>query len=176
VPEPHGEAAARAKQLGVGTRRAASRVLTGHVPRSWFEAAPGEPSDELLWPVEGGRFGRGFGHTRKRRRGLQHDGLDIVAEVGTPVRAAASGLVVYSDNGVQGMGNLLMLAHPNGTTTLYAHLEAAYVFAGQQVERGQTIGELGTTGLSRGPHLHFEWRDRGRPRDPAPRIVGRPRP
>jgi murein DD-endopeptidase MepM/ murein hydrolase activator NlpD len=100
--------------------------------------------------------------------------VDIVAEPGTRVRAANDGLVAYSDNGVRGMGNLLILVHPDGATTFYAHLRAAYVFAGEKVRRGEVIGEVGNTGLSRGPHLHFEWRRRGHPRDPARRFADRP--
>lgn len=172
---PHGDEAALAEALGLGSTQAASLALTGRIPDEWLEAAAGKPVDELLWPVEEAYLGRGFGYVRRAAlRHVRHDGVDIPAPVGTPVHATNDGLVVYADNGVRGFGNLLLVLHADGSTTLFAHLSAGYVFAGQHVRRGQVIGAIGTTGLSQGPHLHFEWRPHGRPQNPVAHFTKRP--
>jgi murein DD-endopeptidase MepM/ murein hydrolase activator NlpD len=88
--------------------------------------------------------------------------------------SVGAGLVAYADNGVSGYGNLVVIVHRDGSTTAYAHLKEAWVTAGQRVARGQTVGLLGNTGLSHGPHLHFEWRVGGRAQNPVPHMVGRP--
>jgi murein DD-endopeptidase MepM/ murein hydrolase activator NlpD len=130
----------------------------------------------MLWPVEGGRLWRGFGRVRRRHRGRLHKGLDIGAPEGSPIMAAADGLVVYSDNEVSGYGNLLMVVHSDRSVAFYAHCRATYVFAGQTVRKGQIIGEVGQTGLAHGAHLHFELRVNGRPRNPLPRFPRQPPP
>jgi hypothetical protein len=84
------------------------------------------------------------------------------------------GIVAYANNGVSGYGNLVLIVHADGGTSLYAHLRASYLFAGQRVARGQTVGEVGTTGLSRAPHLHFEYRQDGHLTDPVPHFVDLP--
>jgi hypothetical protein len=173
VPVAKGKGRARAERLELGTRQVASRLLVGRPLDEWIEAVRGHAEDSLLWPVDEGRFGRGFGYIRKELKHIRHDGVDIPADPGSQVRAANDAIVAYADNGVRGFGNLVLLVHADGSTTLYAHLKSAYVFAGQQVKRGQIIGEVGSTGLSRGPHLHFEWHVRGRPKNPAPRFVRR---
>jgi murein DD-endopeptidase MepM/ murein hydrolase activator NlpD len=174
TPEPYGSAALRAEELGLGTVEAAQHLLSAVPKTSWLEAVEGSRSPTLLWPVEAGTFGRGFGYTRKERKTLRHDGVDVGAPVGELVRSLNDGIVGYSDNGVTGYGNLVLIIHKDRTVSLYAHHRANYVFAGQQVKRGQVIGEVGMTGISRGPHLHFEWHARGKPRDPMPRMVGNP--
>jgi murein DD-endopeptidase MepM/ murein hydrolase activator NlpD len=179
VPAPFGDAQQLAKQLHLGTIKTVSHLLLKPPMPEWLAAAGAQPDQavdkSLLWPVAGGRFWRGFGKTRTgARKKLNHDGVDIGAADGTPIRAAQSGLVAYSDNGVRGYGNLLVLIHPHGAVTSYAHCTATYVFAGQRVERGQVIGEVGHTGIARGPHLHFEYRERGRVRDPWKYFVDRP--
>ena len=110
----------------------------------------------------------GFCHT------LRHDGIDIGARVGELVRSVNDGIVAYSDNGVHGYGNMIMVVHADASVSFYCHHRANYVFAGQRVKRGQVLGEVGVTGISRGPHLHFEWHVNGRAKDPMPRMVGRP--
>jgi murein DD-endopeptidase MepM/ murein hydrolase activator NlpD len=116
--------------------------------------------------VVGGRFGRGFGLTRRLRPELPHNGVDIGAPEGATVRAVADGLVVYSDNGLRGYGNCVMILHPNGFLTLYAHNQRTLVPAGQRVRRGERIALVGKTGYAWGPHLHFELRDNGKLRNP----------
>ena len=86
-----------------------------------------------------------------------HGGIDICASNGTAILAADSGTVVKSVDGWNGgWGNYVMINHGNGLQTLYAHMSSRAVSTGQQVSRGQTIGYVGSTGMSTGPHLHFE--------------------
>lgn len=93
-----------------------------------------------------------------------YNGVDYGAPVGTPVYAAAEGSVIVSrfrplsDPWFGGYGNYIVIEHPNGTQTLYGHLSAVYVAVGARVDQGQSIGEVGNTGHSTGPHLHFEVR------------------
>jgi len=90
-----------------------------------------------------------------------NNGVDIGGPTGTTVMAAASGEVLIArSNGAWngGYGNMIVVAHPNGTQTLYAHLSAVSVRVGERVSQGQKIGEVGNTGKSTGPHLHFEVR------------------
>jgi murein DD-endopeptidase MepM/ murein hydrolase activator NlpD len=96
-----------------------------------------------------------------------HPGFDLAAKAGTPVAAAAGGTVSHA--GPAGTyGNLVTVRHDNGFETRYAHLSAVTVKAGDRVEAGQQLGNVGTTGYSTGPHLHFELRHDGKTMDPAP--------
>ena len=89
-----------------------------------------------------------------------YNGIDLAAPTGTPVLASASGDVIvsrgYGWNG--GYGNYIVIKHPNGTQTLYAHLNEVIVSSSWHVVQGQIIGYVGATGKSTGPHLHFEVR------------------
>lgn len=93
-----------------------------------------------------------------------YNGVDYGAPVGTPVYSAAEGTVIVSrfrtlsDPWFGGYGNYIVIEHQNGTQTLYGHLSAVYVAVGARVDQGQSIGEVGNTGKSTGPHLHFEVR------------------
>ena len=175
TPVPHGEAAELAVALGLGDRRAARISLGPTIPAAWLEAAKAEVRDNLLFPTPFAPIGRGVGFTRNSPglRGVPHLGVDLGARAGAQVRAVNDGLVTYSDAGMSGYGNSILLLHGDGTVTLYAHCAATYVFAGQRVRRGQVIGEVGATGLAHGPHLHFEWRRGGQALDPRPSFVGR---
>jgi murein DD-endopeptidase MepM/ murein hydrolase activator NlpD len=95
-----------------------------------------------------------------------HTGLDFAAPSGTPVFSALAGTVVESGWG-GAYGNHLIIKHSNGVKTLYAHLTSAKVSKGDKVLRGQTIGTVGSTGNSTGPHLHFEVIKGGTQRNPA---------
>jgi len=116
----------------------------------------GEPEREFAWPVQGGRISSGFG----QRRGRLHEGLDIAAGVGQSIRAAASGRIVYSSR-IRGYGNVVVVAHGKGTSTIYAHNRENLVQVGQIVARGQVIATVGSTGRASGNHVHFEVRQNG---------------
>jgi len=189
VPEPSGPEAELARRLGLGSHTAGGIALE-HEPRAhWLAEVRGLPFEErLLWPVDGGSFIRGLKPDRRvrvviRRRGRRitrvvtkpgHNGVDIAARPGTHVLAVETGLVLYSRNEMRGYGNVVVVLHSNGSISLYSHLRAAWVFPGQRVDRGQVLGEVGETGLARGPHLHFEWRRNGVPLNPVPRFTRRP--
>ena len=113
----------------------------------------------LVWPV-GGPVVSGFGW----RWGRMHEGIDIAAGYGTPIRAAASGNVIYA-GWMGGYGNLIIIDHGNGLATAYGH-QSSFVVGGGAVSQGQTIGYVGCTGHCFGPHLHFEVRVNGSPVDP----------
>lgn len=94
-----------------------------------------------------------------------HSGMDFGADYGTIIQAADSGTVIFA-GWYGGYGNAVIIDHGNGLTTLYAHTSEFYVVEGQGVQRGQAIAAVGSTGLSTGPHLHFEVRRDGEPVDP----------
>ena len=115
----------------------------------------------FIRPVQG-RISSPFGP----RWGSHHDGKDYAVPIGTPVKAAGGGRVVYV-GWSSGYGNTVIIQHQQGMRTLYAHLNSFNVSSGQRVNRGQVIARSGNTGRSTGPHLHFEVRVNGRPVDPA---------
>ena len=98
---------------------------------------------------------------------FEHPGIDLPAPIGTPVHAAAAGYVAWTRRGVQ-YGNYVMIIHSDGIATLYAHLSRIDVVADQFLPRGGQVGAVGMTGLTTGPHLHFEVRKNGIPTDPLP--------
>ncbi|MCZ7546871.1 MAG: LysM peptidoglycan-binding domain-containing M23 family metallopeptidase [Anaerolineae bacterium] len=95
-----------------------------------------------------------------------HRGIDLMAAEGTPVYAADPGIVIFAGWNTWGYGNLIVISHGNGWMTYYAHLSYLNVGCGSFVNAGQQIGEVGTTGRSSGPHLHFEIRQNGEPLNP----------
>jgi murein DD-endopeptidase MepM/ murein hydrolase activator NlpD len=96
-----------------------------------------------------------------------HDGVDIPAPKGTPIISVDDGVVIYSDNGIRGYGNMIVIAHADDIFTVYAHNKSNKVDKGDRVSRGQLIAEVGNTGRSTGPHLHFEIRVKNKVRNPA---------
>jgi len=108
----------------------------------------------FAWPVQG-RVLSGFG---PKANGLTNDGINIAAAKGTPVRAAATGIVAYAGNELRGFGNLILVRHADGWISAYAHLDGLTVKRGQQVAAGQVIGQVGQTGAVSQPQLHFELR------------------
>lgn len=143
---------------------AESAALAAAIQASQTGAASsgtGAPSASgLIWPVEGVVVS-GFG----MRWGRLHEGIDIAAPSGTPIRAAADGTVIHT-GWLGGYGNLVVLDHGNGLATAYAHASAILVGLGQQVSQGDTVSLVGSTGNSSGPHLHFEVRVNGLAVDP----------
>lgn len=120
-----------------------------------------------LRPVIKGRVSSGFGNRPhpllKIRR--HHDGIDISAKRGTPIYATADGTVKYAKrNG--GYGKMVMLDHKYGYQTRYGHMNKILVRKGQTIKRGEKIGEVGNSGLSTAPHLHYEVRFKGEPINP----------
>jgi murein DD-endopeptidase MepM/ murein hydrolase activator NlpD len=99
------------------------------------------------------------------RWGRNHAGIDLAANMGAPIRAARDGQVLLAGP-VSGYGQTVVIRHVDGTRTLYAHCSRLNVAAGQQVKQGQVIALVGSTGVSTGPHLHFEIIVNNRPRDP----------
>jgi murein DD-endopeptidase MepM/ murein hydrolase activator NlpD len=111
----------------------------------------------------------GFGYRADpfTRRGSFHPGLDFRGPVGAPIFAAARGMVSFAGRKA-GYGNCVEVTHINGIITRYAHMSAIRARVGQNVTPGQTIGAIGSTGRSTGPHLHFEVRVNDRPINPRP--------
>ncbi len=103
-----------------------------------------------------------------------HEGVDFAAPYGTPVRATADGLVTRVGREEGGYGNVIEVRHANGIRTRYGHLSAfgRGLHVGQRVEQGETIGYVGSTGLSTGPHLHYEFLVNGRPTNPQRKDMG----
>ena len=144
-------AAQRAADLAAGRVPAETTVNRAEAELVNAPTVPGS----LAWPVSG-TMTSGFGP----RWGRQHNGIDVAASIGTPVTAAGSGSVVNAGpNG--GFGNMVTINHGNGLVTVYAHLNAINVRSGQTISTGQSVGTVGTTGNSTGPHLHFETRING---------------
>ncbi len=158
------------EQLHLGTRLTALQVMR-RAPNPDIVAAAqlaGDAPEHLLWPVPTGHFGRGFGYTRASRPELAHLGVDINAPTGDVVVAAADGVVVYAGDAIDGFGNFIVIVHPNGWGTSYAHNSEIQVRTGQLVHRGEQIALVGATGLAHGPHVHFELYRNGTPADPTP--------
>lgn len=140
-----------------------------------FTALTDEIEDELeyldclpdLVPVEG-RISSGFGYRIHPVTGLRsfHYGIDITNNRGTDVQAAGSGVVVFS-GWSGGFGKVIIISHGYGYETVYAHNNQLFVEAGDKINKGDIISEIGTTGTSTGPHLHFEIRIDGEAIDPT---------
>jgi len=124
------------------------------------------PTEE---PVKGGRIGSAFGYRIDPITGYSalHTGLDFPADIGTPIVAAAGGVVVVEEFH-PAYGKMVEIDHGNNLVTRYAHASAVVVKKGDIVKRGQLVGKVGTTGRSTGPHLHFEVLVSGVPQDPRP--------
>ena len=121
----------------------------------------------LASPMEVSRVTSGFAMRMHpiHRTWRAHTGVDYGAPTGTPVRTVGTGKVGFAGV-MNGYGNVVEVDHGNGNTTLYAHLSRIDVRVGQAVERGQRIGAVGSTGWATGPHLHFEFKERGVHKDP----------
>ncbi len=191
------EAAARAESLQIGSTRAGQTSLAREIDPRWIEAAGQAPQaipeyaygkgtaivegqtvesqpivDEpgtLQLPIDTAYFMRGWGSGA----GGYHLAVDIGSPMNTPIRASERGIVVYAGSGIHGYGRFVVIVHPNGYATAYAHNNEILVVAGELVARGQIISLLGNTGISRGPHLHYMLMKDGEHCDPLPLL--RPR-
>lgn len=149
------------EEVTVGTKKdeavTASQPETESVSTQLSDGADSTATSQsggYIWPVGGSGgyiscpFSGAYGHT----------GIDIAANLGTPVYAAADGVVVKAQTGYTGYGKLIVIQNNDGYITYYAHLNYIGVSVGQTVHQGEFIGEVGSTGNSTGPHLHFEVR------------------
>lgn len=131
-------------------------ILPTPVPSPVFPEPP-ETTNRWVWPVRG-EISQGYSS--------EHRAIDISNELGAVVVAADAGTVVYARWESSGYGYFVLIDHHNGFASYYAHLYGFYIDVGAGVARGEQIGELGTTGRSTGPHLHFEIRQDGVQRNP----------
>ena len=149
------ELAAASEQLEKEIRAAQRRIAA---PAS--SGSGRRPASGFIWPVDG-VLTSGFG----QRWGRLHAGIDVGVGFGTAIRAVALGTVVYS-GWLGGYGNLVVVDHGNGLSSAYGHQQRIYAGLGQSVAQGESLGEVGSTGNSTGPHLHFEVRINGLAVDP----------
>lgn len=130
-----------------------------------------EPAGSLpgfRWPVRG-RVIVAFG---PKPNGVQNDGINLAVPEGTPIKAAEDGVVAYAGSELKGYGNLVLVRHPNGFVTAYAHASDILVKRGEAVKRGQVIAHAGQTGNVTSPQLHFEIRKGATPVDPSQYLSG----
>ncbi|KND48551.1 MAG: putative membrane bound lytic murein transglycosylase B [Parcubacteria bacterium C7867-005] len=134
-------------------------VPDGEITYSSGSSTSVRPSSSSL-PAYSGYYMRPISGGRKSQGIHGHNGVDLVAPLGSPVYAAADGKVIVARIGGYngGYGSYVVVSHGNGTQTLYAHLSSVSVAVGQSVDQGQVIGGLGNSGKSTGAHLHFEVR------------------
>lgn len=139
--------------------------LSGGYDGGRVDNSPYEYKDygKFIWPVPGSKKVSSFFGKRGRKH---HDGVDIPAVSGTNIIASAPGKVVFSGK-MRGYGNIVVIKHKNGYHTVYAHNRKHYVKKGQSVSQGEVIAQVGNTGRSSGPHLHFEIRRNNKVRNPA---------
>lgn len=130
------------------------------------ESAPGV-APHFLWPVSG-KVIEAYGALPN---GGRNDGINIATREGAPIRAAASGTVVYAGDGLKAYGNLVLIRHRDGYITAYAHAERLLVARNDHVRAGQVIGYAGRSGGVRVPQLHFEIRHGAEPLNPAPLLL-----
>jgi murein DD-endopeptidase MepM/ murein hydrolase activator NlpD len=148
-------------------------------PPSGSTAAPGpvaaaEPppatshgGGSFLWPIRG-HVVEGFGTGPE---GTHNDGINIAAPRGAAIEATDGGVVAYTGNELRGYGNLILIKHPQGWISAYAHCDLILVKPGQKVARGQVIARVGSTGNVGEPQLHFELRRGKKPVDPREYLV-----
>ena len=152
-----------AERAPVSERKVDKTTTTAAIP-----AAEEKPSDaahpEFRWPARG-RIIQGFANGG-------NDGINISVPEGTQVKAAESGVVAYAGSELKGYGNLVLIRHPNGFVTAYAHNGDITVKRGDQVTRGQTIAKSGQSGNVSSPQLHFELRKGSTPVDPTNYLAG----
>ena len=155
----------------VGLRR--ETILDGVRTSPRHPKGIGPLPQKMLWPVDGA-VSSGFG---KRGRRAHHSGIDIPMPKGTPIRAAKDGVIKQvvsaKSRGFRGYGNVVVIDHGNGLSTLYAHCLKYQVKKGQRVRQGETIGTVGRTGRATTNHVHFEVRVHGKPVNPIPYLLPR---
>lgn len=155
-----------APQTPPPTTNIANAQLAPIAPEEKSSTAPSDdaaqPSFTMVWPVQGPILSS-FG---PKGKGFNNDGINIGAPKGSPVVAAAGGIVVYAGNEMKGFGNLVLIRHADGWVTAYAHLDRVLVTKDAVVAQGDEIGTVGNSGGVSSPQLHFETRLNGKPVDP----------
>jgi murein DD-endopeptidase MepM/ murein hydrolase activator NlpD len=145
-------------------RELSSLPAEGRGERQDSEKPPWWGKDpDIIWPIQG-KINSPFGPRGKRH----HDGIDIASPSYQEVKAAMDGEVILARPTRTGYGKVVILRHDLGFSTIYGHLNVIMAREGEAVRQGQSIGGVGSTGRSTGPHLHFEVRHNGRPLDPLP--------
>ena len=171
MAEPDATTTAAPRQIAVLPRsKPEGRVNSQPAASSSRPSSPNLPTiaaSGYLWPVQG-RIARSFGAEPSGRRS---DGLDISAAEGSPVSAAEAGIVAYAGSEIQGYGNMLLIEHADGFTTVYAHNRALLVHVGDMVRRGEVVATVGRSGGMADPLLHFQLRAGNTPIDPTPYLV-----
>ena len=136
-------------------KKTRKKHYTRQVKKKTAERRPARvKKGRFIWPVKG-KLISGYG----MRGDTMHKGIDIKAKEGTPIKAADHGVVVYSDDGMRGYGNVIIIKHKDNFFTVYAHNKKNLVRKGDKVKKGQVIGLVGNTGNATTSHLHFEVRD-----------------
>ena len=126
------------------------KYLPQPIDQNTFPPSSDNAKIAYIWPAKG-VLTSGYG----MRWGRMHRGIDIANKTGTPIVAAADGVVTFEGR-QRGYGKIIDIRHPNGSLTRYAHNHRHFVKLGQKVQQGQMIAHMGSTGFSTGPHLHFE--------------------
>lgn len=167
---PPAPKATTAKQAPASTTAPETRAAPPPQPVQVASTAPQKQvqsgpagKGEFVWPVSG-KVLKGYG---AGGGGQRNDGVNISAAKGTEIRAAASGEVVYAGSELAGFGNLVLIRHPGGWVTAYAHSDAMLVNEGDLVRQGQAIAKVGSTGNAGSPQVHFELRKGKEPVDPS---------
>lgn len=127
----------------------------------------------FVYPLMGSRLSSDYGKRKHpvRKVSQHHHGIDLAAPKDAPIRAIADGIVMYADP-FGGYGKLVVIQHSNGLTSHYGHCSRITVQPGRRVRAGDIIGSVGSTGISTGPHLHFELRKSGTPVNPEKILPG----
>lgn len=163
IDDPHQIRVGQRIFIPGATRQLPVEIIT---PAQASLEPPGAPDsaergrEGFIWPVRG-KITSKFGP----RSETFHDGIDIQAPEGSPIRAIEAGEVIYSDK-LRGYGNIVIIRHSGGFVSVYAHNQSNLVREGQRVVRGEVVGEVGSTGRVSAPHLHFEIRKDNVARDP----------
>jgi len=163
--------AAAPTQVASAQPTAAIRMVTPASEPPKASASTGDLTGAVpsfRWPVRG-RVIAAYG---AKVNGTANDGINLAVPEGTSVKAAEDGVVAYAGNELKGYGNLVLVRHPNGYVTAYAHASEVTVKRGDQVKRGQVLARAGQTGNVTSPQLHFEIRKGATPIDPTQYLSG----
>lgn len=158
---------------GDGLDRVSRELIGAAVPAAPLEPAVSGPTGTLIYPLTDWVFTQAFGCSPYAFEPYDanlgcpyHNGIDLAAPLGTPLTAADGGTVKFAGWCDCGLGYYVEVEHGNGIATIYGHMNALYVSTGQEVSQGEVLGEVGSTGFSTGPHIHFMVKVGGIPVDP----------